>query len=218
MVVKVGLPKVTQCGFHHDEPELFVKSQWQRGEKSFLFLLFRWALAAFFIGTLAYSWTNVIRNEAFKFWFIYMTNWGLFLCTISTSLAAFLTTFYHFGWKKFESQSISYKVFWFLSSVSTVLAFVITIVYWSILFNGNCELPPHAQIDQSIFFRENLDIGLVGSWRKLRRDDVGTPNGRTSDVHLPLRLLHQRRVDLLNFHDYLLLRWWTRPTWTTLHL
>lgn len=137
MVVKVKIPKLQRVGFHHDEPELFVTTQWTRQvEKSLIFLLFRWILAGFFIGIVAYSWTNSISRGSFGFWFIYLTNWGILFCMISTTFAAFLTTFYHFNWTKLESQSASYKLYWFLSNVSTVLAFVITVVYWSILFDG----------------------------------------------------------------------------------
>lgn len=135
------IPKLQRIGFHHDEPELFVTTQWTRNaQKSVLFLIFRWILAGFFIGIVAFSWTKSFNSDTFKFWWIYLTNWGILICMISTTFAAFLTTFYHFSWIKLESQSASYKVYWFLSNVSTVLAFVITIVYWSILFNGERNL------------------------------------------------------------------------------
>lgn len=141
MVVKVKIPKLQRIGFHHDEPELFVTTQWTRNvEKSLLFLLYRWVLAAFFIGIVAYSWTKSISGGYFRFWFIYLTNWGILICVTSTTFAAVFTTCYHFNWIKLHSQSASYKLCWFLSNVSTVLAFMITVVYWSILFNGKRNL------------------------------------------------------------------------------
>lgn len=139
-MVHLKLPLISRIGFHHDEPELFVTTQWTKNpERSNLFLLFRWILAAFFIGIVAYSWTNSISSGFFNFWFIYMTNWGIILCMIATTFAAILTTCYHFNLTTLDSQSRSYKVYWFLSNVSTVLAFMITIVYWTVLFEGNCE-------------------------------------------------------------------------------
>lgn len=138
-MVHVKLPLISRIGFHHEEPELFVTTQWRRNvEKSNLFLIFRWILALFFIGIVAYSWTNSISSGFFSFWFIYMTNWGILLCMISTTFAAVLTTCYHFDVIDLDSHSRSYKVYWLLSNISTVLAFMITIVYWTILFEGNC--------------------------------------------------------------------------------
>lgn len=140
MVAKIKFPKISGAGFHHDEPEVFVTTQWTRQPvKSLLFLLFRWLLAGFYIGIVAYSWSSNINNGTFNFWFIYMTSCGIFICMISTVFAAFLTTFYHFDVITLDSQSSSYKVYWFLSNISTVLAFMITVVYWSILFNGECK-------------------------------------------------------------------------------
>lgn len=137
MVVQtVKLPKFSRVGFHHNQPEKFVKSQWQSGDKSWIFLTYRWVLAAFFIGVTLYSWYNIIQYNNFPFWWIYLTNWGILLCTISTTFGAFLTSFYHFGAGKIDPNSSFYKVYWFLYNVATVLAFVITIVYWSVLFNG----------------------------------------------------------------------------------
>lgn len=141
MGVKLKFPKISAVGFNHDEPEVFVTIQWTRSpQKSLLFLLFRWILAAFYIGVVAYSWSENITNGTFKFWFIYMTSLGIFICMISTVYAAFLTTFYHFDVINLDSQSSSYKLYWLLSNISTVLAFMITVVYWSVLFNGKCAI------------------------------------------------------------------------------
>lgn len=119
----------------HKNPEVFVMSQWQRRSKSILFLLYRFLLASSFIGIFTYSiTTSIVVNHDFGFWFIYLTNNGLLLCTLTTTYAAILVTFYHFDWLRLETESKSYKIYWLLSNVSTVLAFVISIVYWSVLF------------------------------------------------------------------------------------
>lgn len=133
MVVQVNFRRIANLKLHSDDPTVFVKSQWQGGEKSLIFLIYRWTIAAFFIGIVAYSWTNSINYGTFKFWFIYLTSWGIFLCMITTTFAAVITTLYHIG---YNSKLATYKVYWFLSNVTTVFALVITIVYWSLLFNG----------------------------------------------------------------------------------
>lgn len=141
MVVKVKVPVIASLGFHHETPKLFVTSQWTReANKTWHFLIFRWLLAGFYIGALSWSWTNSITSKyGFEFWFIYMTNWGIFLCTFSTTYSAVLTSLFHFNAITMKSESASYRVYWLLSNVSAVFAFVITIVYWAVLFNGNCD-------------------------------------------------------------------------------
>jgi len=135
MVVQVS-KNFIRIDFNHKKPESFVRSQWQSGNKSVLFLIFRWFLAAYFFGCVSYAWTNNIIDGTFGYWFIYMTNWGISICTISTIYAAILTTLHHFQKIDLTTESRSYKILWWLSNVSTVLAFKITIVYWALLFNG----------------------------------------------------------------------------------
>lgn len=137
MVVTVSrLPKLRSCGFHHDDPVVFAQSQWQIGPKSLMFLYFQWIIALYFIGIVVASWTQSILKGNFAFWFIYLTDWGIMFCMVATCFGAVLTTLYHFDWMNLNSQSMSYKIYWFLSNVSTVLAFMITIVYWTLLFEG----------------------------------------------------------------------------------
>lgn len=118
----------------HKRPEVFLMSQWQRKAKSISYLIYRFLLALSFIGILTYSITNSVVEGDFGYWFIYLTNNGLFICTITTTFAFFLVMFYHFNWMQLETKSISYKIYWLLSNISVVLALVISIVYWLLLF------------------------------------------------------------------------------------
>jgi hypothetical protein len=136
MVVKTNLRKIANLRLICDDPTVFVKSQWQTGEKSVIFLIYRLLIAAYFVGIVAYGWSRSIYYGSFKFWFIYMTDWGLFMCMLTAVFGAILTTLYHFNAINLQPKSASYKVYWFLSNVSTVFAFVITVVYWSLLFDG----------------------------------------------------------------------------------
>lgn len=135
-IVKMKLPNFAQIGFHHENPKVFAQSQWQSGERSAKFLTFRWLLAAFYIGITAYSMTEMALAGTYRYWFIYMTHWGIFISTLATTFGAILTALYHFDKIAIESHSLSYKAYWFLSNVSTVFAFVITVVYWVVLFEG----------------------------------------------------------------------------------
>lgn len=134
MVFKT-LPKIKSWQLSHKNPEVFCMSQWQRRTKSWTFLIYRVLMAILFIGILSYSMTHAaVIGSDFDYWFIYLTNNGLLICTLATTYAAFLVIFYHFDWINLESESISYKIYWLLSNVAIVLAFVISIVYWALLF------------------------------------------------------------------------------------
>lgn len=122
--------------FNHNQPEVFVQSQWQSEAKNLKFLVFRWTLAAYFIATVAFSWQRALSRNAFGIWWIYMTDWGILLCMISTTYGAILTTCHHQDSLKMNSQSTEYKVYWLLSNVSTVLAFVISTFYYGMLYSG----------------------------------------------------------------------------------
>lgn len=134
MVVRY-LPKLKHFGFYHENPEVFAMSQWQTSTKSLFYLLYRWIIAIFFVGTLAYSMTDSVAASEMEYWFIYMTNIGLFICMIASIYGAVFVSLYHFSLIHIESSSINYKLYWFLTNVAIVLAFVITIVYWATLFD-----------------------------------------------------------------------------------
>lgn len=60
------------------------------------------------------------------------------MCMITTFFGAVLVTAHHFNWIKTGSEmTFSFKAYWFLSNATTVLAVVITVVYWSVLFDGS---------------------------------------------------------------------------------
>lgn len=122
---------------NHNQPEVFVQSQWQSGTKSLKFVIFRWILAAYFIATVAFSWQRALTRNAFGLWWIYMTDWGILLCMISTTYGAILATRFHKNSIQIHPQSTDYKIYWCLSNIAMVLAFVISIFYYGMLYGGN---------------------------------------------------------------------------------
>ncbi|KAL7022141.1 hypothetical protein ACKWTF_012148 [Chironomus riparius] len=135
MLLKIGFPSIRSIKLHHDDPEVFLKSQWQKSAKSWIFLTYRWTICAFFMFVLAYSLLQDPTTIAY--FFIYLTNIGILLVTLFTLYAAIISTLYHFDIIKIEAASLSYKLFWVVSNMSIVLAFMITIVYWSALYDWN---------------------------------------------------------------------------------
>lgn len=113
-------------------------SQWQKKNKSVFFLVYRLLMAILFIGILTYSitYSAVVKND-FDYWFIYLTNNGLLICTITSIYSTLLLISYHFNWITLEEDSIIYKIYWLLSNIAIVLAFLISLVYWTLLFEWN---------------------------------------------------------------------------------
>jgi hypothetical protein len=121
--------------FHHNHPEVFVQSQWQKDSKSSKFLVFRWSLAALFIVTVFLSWVRALCGGSFETWWIYMTDWGILFCMVSTTFGALMTTLYHDEAIRIDAQSVEYKIYWFLTTIATNLAFVITTFYYVLLYH-----------------------------------------------------------------------------------
>lgn len=130
------LPKFKPWHLTHKNPEVFCMSQWQRKTKSVKFLIYRFIFAILFVGILTNSLVDYVlkSSTSIGYWFIYLTNCGVLLYAIYTVYAAVLLTFYHFDWMRLEEGNVSYKIMWILSNVTHVIALVISIVYWSVLF------------------------------------------------------------------------------------
>jgi len=110
---------------NHQQPEeVFFKSQWQRGDKSLNYLIYRWIVAVYFIAiTLVFITISAI-DGAIGFYFIYLSNWEILLCMFTSTLSAIIVTLNFFDKVSIVS---TYKLYWFLSNSSIVLALVIAI-------------------------------------------------------------------------------------------
>lgn len=133
--MKLSLNVEPNFSLKHTQPETFVQSQWQSDKKSVKFLIFRWILALYFIATSAFS--VKMHDRGFLHSFVYMTHWGIFLCAITTTYGAVLTTLYFRDAIKMNVSSKLYQIYWLLSNVSTSLAFLITIYYYGMLYDFN---------------------------------------------------------------------------------
>lgn len=126
------------CGintsFEHDVPQDFLQSQWQTRERSVVYLAYRITIACFFVFSLLTSMvTAVYRSEALVY-FIYLTHWNLLFTTASMLLAAILVYLHHTNRLKCDKMTRELKALWFLSSSSNMYAFLISLIYWTLLF------------------------------------------------------------------------------------
>lgn len=109
---------ISNCGFNYRKPDKFMRSQvcykcysyiylqsfcsslffvqWQLQQKNVFYLLWRLVLAAFFIAAVVTSMASVARDD-FRYYFIYLTNWGIILCMITSVYGAILVTYWHFN-------------------------------------------------------------------------------------------------------------------------
>ncbi|XP_030377658.1 protein rolling stone [Scaptodrosophila lebanonensis] len=133
--------------YEYNRVELFYKSQWQKNELSFTYLLYRWVLALFFLGV--HIICMIVQFCDGKF-FIYMTNWGFGMCTITQIIAAIQVTRWHFDLQNIRSlvqesgakarMTRSLKLYWLIYNMSLSLALIISTVYW-IFLHGKMNKP-----------------------------------------------------------------------------
>ncbi|KAL7739157.1 hypothetical protein ACLKA6_010380 [Drosophila palustris] len=133
-----------RCGFDHDTPDDFVKSQWQTCTKSRTYLLYRWFIALFFIGVVIESmWPQTDDESSYWLYFIYMTNWGIWMCMLTNLLGAILVTIWHYHPEysdkllNMQAWASPFRIYWSMHIITLVLSIVITIIYWSILYDAN---------------------------------------------------------------------------------
>lgn len=119
----------------HARPADFVQSQWQRSEKNLAFVLYRWIIAGFYVFSVLVSLAKSIQCEHFHVYFIYLTHWNLCFTMVSMVQSAWLTTAYYRDRLKInKTMTRSLKVYWFLSTSSNMYAFLVTIIYWTVLY------------------------------------------------------------------------------------
>ncbi|KAM8715023.1 hypothetical protein ACLKA7_002125 [Drosophila subpalustris] len=134
-------------GFEYNHVHLFYKSLWQKNEVSSLYLLYRWTIALFFLAV--YITCIIVQFCDGKF-FIYMTNWGFGLITITMLISAVHVTRWHFDLQNVRSlvneagqkarTTRGLKIYWWLYNMSLLLALIISTIYW-IFLHGRMNKP-----------------------------------------------------------------------------
>lgn len=127
--------------FEHDSPADFLKSQWQTKEKSVKYLIYRWSVAFYFVFSVSVSAITSIGRGEFRFYLIYLTHWNLIFSMLSMVLAALLVTFHHNGRLRVgDEMTRELKWFWFLSTSSNMYAFLVSLIYWSVLYRPDLSV------------------------------------------------------------------------------
>lgn len=104
------------------------------------YLIYRWILATYFCFVLVLSLVTAEGCKQISFYAIYLTNWNVILNAASTLLGALLVSLYY--QKKIiahEDDNVmtnAIKVYWVLTTLSTVTSVSLSCVYWPIIYNG----------------------------------------------------------------------------------
>ncbi|KAG5891491.1 hypothetical protein JTB14_004949 [Gonioctena quinquepunctata] len=122
----------------HPNPEIFIAAQWQsdKTKPNLMYLIYRTCHFAFLLGT----WIPEIRKRS---WYVYLTNWNYTLLTLQsliswTTLAVDYIIFIikkGYPSKTCSSCSYSHCIYWALSAVSNSHGFMITLLFWTILYD-----------------------------------------------------------------------------------
>lgn len=123
--------------FEYSSPKDFFQSQWQTREKSSVYLIYRWLIACFFIFSVITSIANASLYAELYVYYIYLTHWNLFFTMVTSVWSACLVTRHHYDRLKVEGQMTrELKMFWFLSTSSNMYAFLVSIIYWGLLYKS----------------------------------------------------------------------------------
>ncbi|XP_026759113.1 protein rolling stone-like [Galleria mellonella] len=141
----------------HSPPHQFACCQWQNGHKpSTGYLIYRWLvfLTVICIGVASFACQRLPRRyegppvkiNYFK-WFIYFTNWGFMLIAIQSGLALavvhrYRKKAYNFSYEEDDvltprrsATPLLCRMYWLSHNVATDLAFVITLIYWTLVYD-----------------------------------------------------------------------------------
>ncbi|KAJ0182367.1 hypothetical protein K1T71_001736 [Dendrolimus kikuchii] len=150
----------------YSPPKQFACSQWQTGPKpSTFYLIYRWLLfiTVVIVGVISFICQYLPKNyhgpeielNYFK-WFIYLTNWGYAMIIIQTGLALAVVHKYRNETKcnlsldeeehpmsssKRTRTPLVCRAYWLTQNIATDLAFVITLVYWSLVYDPKMHTP-----------------------------------------------------------------------------
>ncbi|XP_066247869.1 protein rolling stone-like isoform X2 [Euwallacea similis] len=122
-------------------PEIFITSQWQLNQDrpSKIYLLLRIIIFISFATITTFSYI-LIADDGKRTWLIYMTNWGLTICTLQSLIALIMILFtvisIQISDKPYASVAVLklYWLYWMFNIVATTMAFIITLIYWSLIY------------------------------------------------------------------------------------
>ncbi|KAH8399562.1 hypothetical protein KR222_008925, partial [Zaprionus bogoriensis] len=136
------------CLEHHAYQD-FHRSQWQTGPTSVSYLAYRWVMAIIFGSGLC---TELIRSFKSGRWFIYLTNWGFLMCSVTSISGAIFVTIYHFDQDKLTNHTYLIKFYWACFWTTLIVAHAVCLVFWVCIYPTD---PKRDEDDAFIYYTFN---------------------------------------------------------------
>ncbi|XP_022821868.1 protein rolling stone-like [Spodoptera litura] len=155
--------KASMLTLEHPKPSDFYTSCWQTTRSSVPFLFWRAILFLTSLGIVLTSMIIYIQNGSFGYWFIYLTHWGLTSILFATGFATAVSVrCYLYGPISTEFKLPWYvKIYWTLFNIATPLAFLITIFYWTVLYEAGIEEELNHGLDVAVHGLNSLVMFLL---------------------------------------------------------
>ncbi|XP_047526190.1 protein rolling stone-like [Pieris napi] len=160
-------------GLEYQKPSHFFLSAWQNTRSPVPLLIWRVLLFLTSIGIVLTSFITYVLSPIYiGFWFIYLTHWGLVMMVLATGFGVGISARCYFYGPIGTQFSLPWyvKTYWVLYNVSIPLAFLITVFYWTLLYEEGVEEEVSPGLDIAIHGINSLImfLFLLGSSHKTR--------------------------------------------------
>ncbi|KAJ8735754.1 hypothetical protein PYW07_007374 [Mythimna separata] len=144
--------KRSMLTLEHHKPTDFYLSCWQTTRSVVPLLIWRALLFLGSLGIVLGSMITYMVNGTFRFWFIYLTHWGLTTIILATGFATLVSArCYLYGPISTEFRLPWYvKTYWTLCNIAVPFSFMITIFYWTVLYEAGIEEELNHGLDMAV--------------------------------------------------------------------
>ncbi|KPJ16448.1 Protein rolling stone [Papilio machaon] len=155
--------QLSMLGLECSKPSCFYLSAWQRNRSTTPLLVWRSLLFLTSLGILLSSMIMYGLKGKLGFWFIYLTHWGLTLNTVATAMSAAVSArCYFYGPIGAEFALPWYvKSYWVFYNSAVPIAFLITVFYWTILYEAGFEEELNHGLDVAVHGLNSLVMFLL---------------------------------------------------------
>ncbi|CAB3241031.1 unnamed protein product [Arctia plantaginis] len=136
----------------HQKPADFYLSNWQTTRSAVPLLILRVVLLLASLTIVLSSLITYIVKGKFRFWFIYLTHWGLTSILLATSFAVAVSARIYLRGPISGEYNLPWyvKIFWVLCNIATPFAFLITVFYWTVLYSAGMEEEVNHTLDVAV--------------------------------------------------------------------
>lgn len=147
----------------HPRATEFYLSSWQTTRSVVPLLIWRALLFLASLGIVLSSAIIYMVNGNFGYWYIYLTHWGLITILLATGFATLVSArCYLYGPISTEFRLPWYvKTYWTLCNIAVPIAFMISLFYWTVLYEAGIEEELNHALDMSVHGLNSLVMLLL---------------------------------------------------------